>query len=121
MASCWRALGQPSEANKMFMESLASIESARLSEEKKKCMCEEATKEFETPLSPKDDTLWVQYRQPPPLSHGPAEDNDTLSAAVRVQNDDQFGRHLVAQRDINTGIIRYGILFLVQRVRYLRD
>lgn len=114
MASCWRSLEQAPKAQKAFLEALALIEaSPQLSDEKKKCMSEEAAREFdETPLD-QGKGLWVKYEKPPALAYGPTADNERLSEAVRVQNDEEFGRHLVAERDINTGI-KYteGKLFL---------
>jgi tetratricopeptide (TPR) repeat protein len=112
MATCWRALQQTPKAQQAFLQALALIEaSSQLSEEKKKCMSEEAVREFEAPLPQGSKALWVNYERPPPLAHGPAACNERMSAAVRVHDDQQFGRHLVAERDINTGVLFLAPLF----------
>lgn len=105
MATCWRALGQAPKAQKAFSQALALIAaSSQLSEEKKKSMSEEAAREFEASLDQGNEALWVNYERPPVLAYGHAVDNERMSAAVRVHDDEVFGRHLVAARDINTGI-----------------
>jgi len=103
MAACWRALDEDRRAQCCFLEALALIEACQqLSEEKKRVLVEEAGKEFEGPLE-RERALWVQYVKAPEVSYGSREDNHRLSSAVEVKCDGEFGRHLVATRDINTG------------------
>jgi len=40
----------------------------------------------------------------PSLSYGASKEVPSFSSAVDLQYDKQFGRHIVANRDLNTGI-----------------
>jgi hypothetical protein len=41
----------------------------------------------------------------PPLSYGPSDEVPSFSSAVSIAHSKELGRHLVANRPINTGIL----------------
>jgi len=49
----------------------------------------------------------------PPLSYGTSKEVPSFSSAVDLQYNEKFGRHIVANRDLNTGTYTYNIHKLI--------
>jgi hypothetical protein len=62
-----------------------------------------AERSFNSDSSPKAILPQVEYAPPPPLSYGASAQLPQFSAAVRVEQDEFFGRKVVADSDLSSG------------------
>lgn len=63
-----------------------------------------ADQSFNSDSAPKAPMPQVAYAQPPDLSYGASAEFPNFSSAVRVEQDEFFGRKVVAERDLLSGM-----------------
>jgi hypothetical protein len=62
-----------------------------------------AERSFNSDSAPKAIMPLMEYAPPPQLSYGASADFPQFSTAVRVEQDEFFGRKVVAERDLLSG------------------
>jgi hypothetical protein len=62
-----------------------------------------ADRSFNSDIAPKAMMPEMEYAPPPQLSYGACADSPQFSTAVRVEQDEFFGRKVVADRDLLSG------------------
>jgi hypothetical protein len=74
-----------------------------LSQDIKEQLLSAAERNFNSDSAPKAIMPQMEYAPPPQLSYGASAEFPQFSAAVRVEQDDFFGRKVVADRDLSSG------------------
>ncbi|XP_065339628.1 SET and MYND domain-containing protein 4-like [Cloeon dipterum] len=102
-AKCHKELKNLNAAKASLEKAKSCIKELKLPEEKKTQLSSSVEKEFNESLEPKARRLVEIYPDPPLLSYGKNKEAPSLSNAVSISHDANFGRHLTAARDIQAG------------------
>jgi tetratricopeptide (TPR) repeat protein len=107
IALCLRELGDADAANLQLQAARSSVLACGFPEEEQTQLLAAVDQAFAAPSKVQQKAVLVTYAEPPPLSYGTNGDRPCLSSAVEVQSNAQFGRHLVAAQDLQTGGYRF--------------
>jgi hypothetical protein len=106
-ALCFRELGDEEKSSQELRRTRESIAKSAFPDDKKEELLGVVERSFSEEVRLRVPRVKIGYVQPPELSYGAGHFRPCLSSAVLVNQNEKFGRHWVANRDLKTGKLSF--------------